>query len=112
MPALNQARVPARGADGAIQGYLRIALLPRAATTSPPPLLVTANNPDADELQEPIQLLEGFEYLYEWEQLPAFAKVVATDPEEVFQPDTTDGLKGRMRPCLSNGTLHVDVRNN
>lgn len=112
MPALNQARVAARGADGVIQGYLRIALLPRAATASPPPLLSTANNPDADESQEPIQLLEGFEYLYEWEQLPAFAKVVATDPEEVFQPDTTDGLKGRLRPGLSTGTLHVAVRTN
>ena len=63
-----------------------------------------------EESLAPIQLLEGHEYRYEWEELPAFAKTIATDPEEAFQPDTADGLKGWLRPGLSTGTMQVLVR--
>ncbi|WP_412022788.1 DUF2357 domain-containing protein [Burkholderia cepacia] len=32
------------------------------------------------------------------------------DPEEVFQPDTVDGVSGRLRPGLATGTMRVVLR--
>ena len=110
MSAFSEVRAPVRGLDGMVSGYLRIALLPRAAGSLPPPLLNIEEDPDRAAFAPPIQLLEGYEYRYEWEQLPASIKAVITDPEEVFQPDSSDGLKGRLRPGLSTGTLEVAVR--
>lgn len=110
MSAVSEARVPALDVDGAVQGYLRIALLPRGTDSIPSPLLHETGNKDSDEALAPIQLLEGFEYRYEWENLPARASSVITDPEEVFQPDSPDGLRGRLRAGLSTGVLEVGLR--
>ena len=110
MPAVNEVRATARSADGAVRGYLRIALLPKQYTTSPSPLIDRGSDASDDDSLACIQLLEGHEYRYEWESLPDFASTVSTDPEEAFQPDTSDGLKGRLRPGLSTGTLQVLLR--
>lgn len=110
MPAVNETKVAARAADGAVQGYLRIALLPKMSATFPAPLVDALNDAEEDDARAPIQLLEGQEYLYEWERLPASVITVSTDPEEVFQPDTLDGRKGRLRTGLSTGALQVILR--
>lgn len=110
MPAVNEVRAAARAADGAVRGYLRIALLPKQHTTLPAPLVDMGGDASDDDSLAGIQLLEGHEYRYEWEALPDFARIVSTDPEEAFQPDTSDGLKGRLRPGLSTGTLQVMLR--
>src|SRR4051794_17479460 len=110
MPAVNEAKVAARSADGAVYGYLRISLLPKTSAAFPEPLIDALNDAGEDEARAPIQLLEGQEYLYEWESLPSFATTVSTDPEEAFQPDTLSGRKGRLRPGLSTGALQVILR--
>lgn len=110
MVSVSEARVAVCSDDGAIRGYLRIALLPRSGPGSPAPLIQTKGGEDNEGVLAPFQLLEGYEYLYEWEALPEFARQVTTDPEEVFQPDGTDGRKGRLRPSLSTGTLQVVLR--
>ena len=110
MPAVNEVKAAVRAPDGTVSGYLRIALLPRAADSIPAPLLFLEEAQERETLTPPIQLLEGYEYRYEWEQLPASIQAVVTDPEEIFQPDASDGLKGRLRPGLSTGTLEVAVR--
>jgi predicted component of viral defense system (DUF524 family) len=110
MPAVSEVRVPVRSTDGLTCGYLRIALLPRGELLGPPPLLDTSRD-EGDAALAPIQLLEGFEYRYEWEQLPNAPIKVSVDPEEIFQPDTIDGRTGRLRPGLSTGTLQIAVRN-
>jgi predicted component of viral defense system (DUF524 family) len=110
MPAVEEVRVPARSTEGEICGYLRIALLPQNRGVLPAPLLDAGKDAVGEELQSPIQLLEGHEYRYEWEEVPVSARSIATDPKEAFQPDTTNGLKGRLRPGLSTGTLQVQLR--
>lgn len=110
MSAVSEAKVPARSIDGSVLGYLRIALLPRASSAPVPPL-VDASEIEESDIRAPVQLLEGYEYLYEWVGLPNRLAVIATDPEEAFQPDSLDGRKGRLRPGLSTGTLQVVLRN-
>jgi len=61
MPAVDEVRAPARSGDGAIRGYLRIALLPQTKRTGPAPLLDTGSDIAVDESLTPIQLLEGYE---------------------------------------------------
>ena len=110
MPAVNEARVAARTADGVIQGYLRIALLPKQERSLAAPLMDLGDEARDSDSLPPIQLLEGYEYRYEWEALPDTISPVSTDPEEAFQPDSIDGLKGRLRPGLATGTLQVQLR--
>ena len=109
MPAVNETIVPARSADGSVLGYLRIALLPRMSSANIPPLIEASKSEESD-IRASVQLLEGQEYLYEWASLPDRLISVTTDPEEVFQPDSLDGLKGRLRPGLSTGSLQVVLR--
>jgi hypothetical protein len=110
MPAVSEVRAPLRSNDGSVCGYLRITLLPRVEVTASSPLLDTTAHEDGDIIQAPIQLLEGYEYRYEWEHLPNIATKISADPEEVFQPDSLDGRTGRLRPGLSTGTLQVLLR--
>ncbi|MCL1617841.1 hypothetical protein, partial [Ralstonia pseudosolanacearum] len=64
----------------------------------------------SDDAVGAVELLEGMEYRYAWEDvLPSVANLVA-DPEEIFQPDTGEGKSGRLRPGLATGTIRVVVR--
>src|SRR5687767_6095173 len=110
MSGVIEVTAAARREDGTTIGTLRIALLPRGARTAPWPLVVAAQNEDFDEEQASIQLLEGHEYLYGWQDLPVSVGTLVTDPEEAFHPDTGDGRKGRLRPGLGTGTLQVVLR--
>ena len=55
-----------------------------------------------------MQLLEGYEYRYKLNLDPQYSPVT-TDKPEVFEPDTEDGLAGRLRPGLHTGWLSVGV---
>ena len=110
MRAVKETSVRARGAEGRTCAVLRIALLPHAVSTGGPPPLIEAD-PNSDEDRESlaaVQLLEGHEYLYEWTSLTG-PGAVRTDPQEAFQPDSGDGLKGRLRPGLSTGIMAIQL---
>ena len=109
MPAVAKVRVPLQTGDRAGRAHLQIAVLPRMVSAGPAPLLDERGAPSLDATVAEIQLLEGQEYLYEWEGLSELSKLV-TDPAEVFQPDTSDGLRGRLRPGLWTGALNVVAR--
>lgn len=110
MPAVREVKAVALGRDGVAKGQLRIALLPRSTDTVPPPLVCTDPELDPEHALAPIQLLEGCEYRYKWEGLPSGISTVATEPEEAFQPDTPDGIQGRLRPALATGIIQVALR--
>ena len=57
-----------------------------------------------------MELLEGMEYRYTWKNLAPGIGSITADPEEIFQPDTVEGLSGRLRPGLSTGTVRVVLR--
>ena len=107
LAAVTEVRVPLNaGCASAVQ--LRIALLPQRG--QPDVLLSLLDerlSAETDAAVPPIQLLESQEYTYEWEGLSTVVQGVFTDPAEVFQPDTVDGLRGRLRPGLRTGTLPV-----
>jgi predicted component of viral defense system (DUF524 family) len=48
--------------------------------------------------------------MYEWVGLGDLAADLVTDPVEVFQPDTSNGIRGRLRPGLWTGALNVVLR--
>lgn len=91
---------------GRVQGKLAICLLPKARAQDVVPLINDSDNPDRDLFIEPIQLLEGHEYLYEI-KLCEPASEVTTDQESIFFPDTKEGVRGRLRTGLYTGTVHV-----
>lgn len=94
---------------GRVNGTLTISLLPNTKTKDNVwPLLDERDNPDRDPSVEPVQLLEGQEYLYEIE-VPEAVGAVTTDQESVFYPDDRKGLRGRLRTNLYTGTLQVCI---
>ncbi len=111
MGAVATACVAAPLMEGDPPAYLRIALLPQVSVADkPPPLLVL----DEAELRQfdgtaSVQVLEGHEYLYEWSSVPGEYRSVVTEPREAFQPDTPDGLRGRLRPGLATGLVEVEL---
>lgn len=43
-----------------------------------------------------VELSEGGEYRYSWEDVQAEVSSLIADPEEIFQPDTIEGKSGRL----------------
>ncbi len=98
------------GSDGLVVGHLTVRLLPATSElASPAPLLDLRECPERDPAQEPVQLLEGAEYVYEIRLLDASDSPITTDRPEILQADTTHGERGRLRPSLFTGTLPVTV---
>ena len=64
-----------------------------------------------DEALEPVQLLEGAEYRYEFlgEQT---AQAMSTDRPEVLAADDDTGRTGRFRPGLYTGSMRIKVFRN
>src|SRR5690242_14529774 len=100
MPSVSEVRIPLSGLAGV---SLRIAILPRSTAVGVDPLLDKTHDSDLEAGVSPIQLLENCEFLYEWLGLEEQGGKLVADPEEVFQPDTVDGLKGRLRTGLYTG---------
>lgn len=90
-------------------GTLRVSLLPRS--TQEGALLDLRDKPDRDRTVEPVQLIEGAEYRYEFilPDAPAEAVLTTDRDREIFEPDTADGRTGRLRPRLYTGTLPVTI---
>jgi Domain of unknown function (DUF2357) len=104
MPQVDSVTLPLGG-----EIKLRISTLPSLVPGSVFPLLDARNEGTHPNEAEPIQLLEGAEYRYEvlgGESWPS----IQLEPIELFQPDDSTGLSGRLRPGLSTGQLNVVAR--
>lgn len=84
---------------------LFITLLPGKGGGVPAPLIDTSKDLSADRSVPEVQLLEGAEYRYELRGVNGIG--ITLEPREIFQPDTNDGLTGRIRPGLHTGALKV-----
>jgi len=106
-----EAELPITSAEGNLQGTLLVTLLPSRDPhyPAPAPLIDLRNDPDRDTSLEPVQLLEGEEYLYEistdWTEIGE----VVTDKPEIFNPDTPKGSRGRLRPGAYTGSMPVKI---
>lgn len=91
---------------GSVRGALRVSLLPTASpgTWSP---LVDATTDSGSGDGAPTQVLEDWEYLYEFQDLPQ--GTITTDHDDVLFPDSSAGVRGRLRPGSRVGTLPVTV---
>lgn len=108
MVAVASVQLPLTTKEGITRARLIIRLLPKSSV-NPAPLLDCSDETDRDPSVAPVQLLESHEYRYEW-QFDQAGVAVVTEPEEIFHPDTSDGLQGRLRPGLATGTLRVVLR--
>lgn len=89
---------------------LRIATLPRSASSKRATLWAPAATSPAADLASAIEVLEGHEYRYEWIGVDTTFDRLQVDPEELFHPDAMDGRSGRLRPGLSTGVVQVVLR--
>src|SRR5688572_7224691 len=106
--AVDSVELPVLPLAGGPSTVLRIHLLP--AVRRPPgpwPLLDLRDAPEQDVTVQPIQLLEGLEYRYEFTVHSAAR--VSTNRPEVFEPDDDSGRTGRLRPGLYTGTLPISI---
>lgn len=110
MRTVTEASIPLLAPSGATVAVLHVAVLPHRGSSSPATLWASAGFRDGDEAGGSMELLEGMEYRYAWERLAPGIGSITADPEEIFQPDTVEGLSGRLRPGLSTGTVRVVLR--
>jgi predicted component of viral defense system (DUF524 family) len=95
---------------GRAQGSFILKLLPGVCDDSSPyPLLDLRKDPDRDFTLEPVQILEGQEYLYEVAPESKNMNEIGTDRPEIFRPDTKLGNRGRLRPGMYTGRLPVRI---
>ena len=107
---VTEAAVVLRGPDGVSCGQLRVTILPGKHRPAQSLWLVEEGIQSAAE--QPaygVEILEGHEYRYEWLELGHKYLNLLTGPEEIFQPDTADGLTGRLRPKLATGIVQVTL---
>lgn len=102
----NELRAPLVDAEGRVQGTL-VVWVPPGQSSPMPPLLDLTHDPGRDPSLEPLQLVEGQEYLYELRSDSPLAGPVALDPVELFSPDRAGAPKGRLRPGLHTGMLVI-----
>ena len=110
MQVVAEATVPLRDSNGKTTAILRIAVLPQKGSGTSPALWCSAVASNTGDDENAVHLLEGTEYRYTWELIESSFSGLIADPEEVFQPDTSEGLVGRLRTRLSTGTIRVLVR--
>jgi predicted component of viral defense system (DUF524 family) len=108
MAACSSVSLPLIGSSGQVVAEMQIALLPGILAAGPSPLLQVPVDVESDRSIPSVQLLEGAEYRFVLRG--DIAPGVLVEPREVFQPDTEDGLTGRVRPGLFTGALKVLLR--
>lgn len=109
--AVDETKLRIKDRMGRVRGELTVKLLPQNGGRSrqtPAPLIDETDNPDRDPLLEPVQLLEGEEYLY---RIVCFepGTTITTDQETLFHPDDITGRRGRLRPGQYTGTVEVTI---
>lgn len=109
MRAVSEASIPLHGATGSI-ARLCIAVLPRRGASPSATLWFSGDTASSIGSVCNVELLEGMEYRYVWEDVQEDFGSLIADPEEIFQPDTVDGKSGRLRPGLATGTIRVVLR--
>ncbi|MFL9895672.1 DUF2357 domain-containing protein [Paraburkholderia sp. RL17-381-BIF-C] len=110
MRAVSEASVPLHGPAGKVVARLRIAVLPRKGASSGATLWSPGSKSVSSDLSSSVELLEGMEYRYAWEDIQKDIDSLIADPEEIFQADTFEGKTGRLRPRLATGTIRVVLR--
>lgn len=110
MRAVSEASAPLYGPTGQVVALLRIAVLPRRGASPGATLWSSASTAVSIASASGVELLEGMEYRYSWEDIQPDIDSLIADPEEIFQPDTLEGKSGRLRPGLATGTIRVVLR--
>lgn len=105
MPELTEAGIDILDSSAQRVGSVTIRLLPGVDQQSKPPALVAERNAGLSSAPE-VELVEGTEYLFEFD-LPEASQNVTTDHTEMFFPDAVGGMRGRLRTGLYTGTVHV-----
>ncbi len=102
--------VPLRreGRDTALSVRLTIHPYTLDPDDTPAPLLDLRDDPRAEPGVEPVQVLEGREYRYEFLGV-SDDHAIRVDRAEVLDADDDTGHRGRFRPQLYTGTLPVRV---
>ena len=89
-------------------GCLRISCLPGKRYWRDMPALVDwRGSSEAPDGQSPVQLLEDVEYRFEAEV--DVAGRLTLEPRDVFDPDSPNGLTGRVKPGRHTGTVFVSL---
>ncbi len=93
-----------------VQAKINLALLPnhKSYKHKVPPLINIDHHLESDSVP-PIQLLESCEYYYEFIGLAGEFGEITTSHPDVFETDTKNGHRGRVRPGLYTGTLPIKV---
>nr|WP_315596598.1 DUF2357 domain-containing protein [uncultured Cupriavidus sp.] len=110
MRAVLEASTPLHGPNGKSIATLHIAVLPRKGASLSATLWSSDNTAASAGAARAVELLEGMEYRYVWEDVGPDVRILIADPEEIFQPDTLEGRSGRLRPGLATGTVRVVLR--
>lgn len=108
MGAVRQAIVPILDAARTKRGELHLSVLPRVRPDQQV-LWDFQDDPGRDMNLEPVQLLENEEYRYEICLDGSPVNVTTRHDREVFEPDDETGLRGRLRPRLFTGALHIPI---
>lgn len=110
MGATNMIRLDLNALDGQPFGYLQISLpANNASTGTPPPLLDLREDATRDLSLEPVQLLEGTEYIFQIGLIPGHTHAITLEPAELFSPDADDWRRGRLRTRQATGILVIAV---
>ncbi|MDN7645820.1 DUF2357 domain-containing protein [Burkholderia cenocepacia] len=110
MQAVSEAIALLRDSTGNIAAKLHVAVLPRRSAAPRATLWSSDSTDTGNGGSGTVELLEGMEYRYTWVTIGLGDGPLVTDPEEVFQPDTLEGMSGRLRPGLATGTIRVVLR--
>ena len=109
MPDLREVVLDVANQEDGTEVRLRVALLPTVDAEEPIARLLDLRGVAArDEALEPVQLLEGAEYRYEFLG-KLVARGMSTDRPEVLEPDDDTGRTGRLRPGLYTGSMRIKV---
>lgn len=105
MPIVDRVTFDLVDEGGAPLGRAAIAVLPSMTECMGLPALVDERGQSTNSDLEPVQLVEGFEYLFE----VTGAGAVFIDKGELFIADDGSGRRGRLRTRLSTGRVEVNV---
>lgn len=90
------------------RGELLVSLLPDRSNGPIPPLLVVEED-EREPGQPRVQLLEGWEYRYEFRMESTAEQPLTTDRPEFFSPDRKESRSGRIKTGLYVGTVPTTI---